>query len=114
MRKPVMKGFATFCPSGPLTACTVPLSNVPTKSVPLSPSAICRACGTLLAHTSILKPGGNLMLARILSRSAFGVGVGWPGFGTCPFCAWVSSPRNQSAGGLAQKFLLLESYFLSS
>src|SRR4030095_3638729 len=82
--------------------------------VPLSPHAICRAWGTLSAHTAILKPGGSLMVARILSSSALGVGVGWPGLGVWPFCSLFSSPRNQSGGGFSQKSLLLESYFLRS
>jgi hypothetical protein len=114
MRSPVTKGLVTFWPSGPVTAWTVPLSKVPTNSVPLSPHAICRAWGTPLAHTAILKPGGSLMVARILSSSARGVGVGWPGLGAWPFCSLFSSPRNQSGGGLSQKSLVLESYFLRS
>src|SRR5437763_8834217 len=65
------------------------------------------------AQTLILKPCGSLIVLRIFSRSASGVGSGWPGFGACPFCCWVSSPRNQSSGGLVQKSFLFESYDLS-
>ena len=74
MRSPVMKGFTTFLPSGSVTACTVPLSNVPTKSVPLSPSAICRACGTSLAQTLDLEArrqldvGEDLLEIRLRRR----------------------------------------------
>src|SRR5436189_1839708 len=65
------------------------------------------------AQTLILKPCGSLMVVRIFSRSASGVGSGWPGFGACPFCCSVSSPRNQSSGGLVQKSFLFESYDFS-
>src|SRR6266404_751452 len=81
MRSPLMKGFTVFWPSAPVTAWTVPLSKVPTKSVPLSPHAICRAWGRPLAQTAIVKPGGSLILARFFSSSAAGEGVGWPGLG---------------------------------
>src|ERR1043166_7538247 len=58
----------------------------------------------------ILKPWGSLIVARIFSSSARGVGKGWPGLGACPFCCSVSSPRNQSSGGLVQNSFLFESY----
>src|SRR5690348_11139229 len=92
----------------------LPRSNVPTNSVPLSPQAICRACSTLGAQTSILKPAGSLIFFIMAARSASDAPVGGPEGGASPFCASVSSPRNQSGGGLVQKSLVPDSYFFSA
>src|ERR1700759_5872099 len=40
--------------------------------------------------------------------------VGGPFGGARPFCASVSSPRNQSSGGCVQNSLLPDSYFFSA
>src|SRR5258707_15454308 len=39
--------------------------------------------------------------------------VGGPDGGASPFCASVSSPRNQSSGGWVQNSLVPDSYFFS-
>ena len=80
-------------------------NNEPTNSVPLSPQAICRAAVTPLAHSSILKPGGSLMLLqRGLDLFVVKpVGGGRVLATAVPFCSSVSSPMNQSAGGCSQK-----------
>src|ERR1700712_5230666 len=46
------------------------------------------------------------------ARSASDTPVGGAASGAWPFCASVSSPRNQSSGGLVQNSLLPDSYFL--
>ena len=72
--QPGDEGLRHLLAAGSVTACTVPLSNVPTNSVPLSPSAICRACGTPLAHTLDLEArrqldvGENLVEIRLRRR----------------------------------------------
>src|SRR6185369_15965937 len=48
------------------------------------------------------------------ASSASDAPVGGPDGGACPFWASVSSPRNQSGGGLVQKSLVPDSYFFSA
>ena len=60
------------------------------------------------AQTSILKPGGSLIFF-ILAQFGFRAPVGRPDGGARPFCASVSSPRNQSSGGWVQKSLVPDS-----
>ena len=91
-------------------ALMMPLTSLPMNNVPLSPHAISRACGTPLAHTVTLKPGGTLSCVAIFSSSACDVGIGCPGIGTRPFCASFSPARHQSSGGCSQKFVLCTLY----
>src|SRR5215813_4829360 len=92
---------------------TLPRPKEPTNSVPLSPQAICRAASTPEAQTSILKPGGSLIFLTSAASSASEAPVGGPEGGANPFCASVSSPRNQSSGGWVQNSLVPDSYFFS-
>src|SRR5256885_7793336 len=48
----------------------------------------------------------------MLASSASEAPVGGPEGGARPFCASVSSPRNQSSGGWVQNSLVPDSYFL--
>src|SRR5262245_14456112 len=59
----------------------------------------------------MLKPSGSLIFFIIAANSASEAPVGGPDGGACPFWASVSSPRNQSGGGLVQKSLVPDSYF---
>src|SRR5215218_596697 len=61
----------------------------------------------------MLKPSGSLIFFIIAASSASEAPVGGPDGGAWPFCASVSSPRNQSGGGLVQKSLVPDSYFFS-
>src|SRR6202007_1630988 len=72
-----------------------------------------RAASTPGAQTSILKPGGSLIFLISEASSASEAPVGGPEGGARPFCASVSSPRNQSSGGWVQNSLVPDSYFLS-
>src|SRR3978361_1814962 len=49
----------------------------------------------------------------MVARSASDAPVGGPEGGARPFCASVSSPRNQSSGGWVQNSLVPDSYFFS-
>src|SRR5437868_5946933 len=49
----------------------------------------------------------------ILASSASDAPVGGPDGGARPFCASVSSPKNQSSGGWVQNSLVPDSYFFS-
>src|SRR3954466_11110055 len=49
----------------------------------------------------------------MLASSASEAPVGGPEGGARPFCASVSSPRNQSSGGWVQNSLVPDSYFFS-
>src|SRR4051812_11789978 len=49
----------------------------------------------------------------MLASSESDAPVGGPEGGARPFCASVSSPRNQSSGGWVQNSLVPDSYFLS-
>src|SRR5882724_11853204 len=62
----------------------------------------------------ILKPAGSLIFFIIAASSASEAPVGGPDGGARPFCASVSSPRNQSSGGWVQNSLVPDSYFLSA
>src|SRR5215212_6659157 len=59
----------------------------------------------------MLKPSGSLIFFIIAASSASEAPVGGPDGGASPFWSSVSSPRNQSGGGLAQKSLVPDSYF---
>src|SRR6478672_2845621 len=61
----------------------------------------------------MLKPAGSLIFFVIAASSASEAPVGGPDGGAWPFWASVSSPRNQSGGGLVQKSLVPDSYFFS-
>src|SRR5436305_12942430 len=61
----------------------------------------------------ILKPGGSFIFFIIAASSASDAPVGGPDGGARPFCASVSSPRNQSSGGWVQNSLVPDSYFFS-
>src|SRR5947199_10093372 len=50
----------------------------------------------------------------MLASSASDAPVGGPEGGARPFCASVSSPRNQSSGGWVQNSLVPDSYFFSA
>src|SRR4051794_36644402 len=50
----------------------------------------------------------------IAASSASEAPVGGPDGGARPFCASVSSPRNQSSGGWVQNSLVPDSYFFSA
>src|SRR4051812_24587964 len=50
----------------------------------------------------------------MLASSESDAPVGGPEGGARPFCASVSSPRNQSSGGWVQNSLVPDSYFLSA
>src|SRR4051812_1829000 len=50
----------------------------------------------------------------MLASSASEAPVGGPDGGARPFCASVSSPRNQSSGGWVQNSLVPDSYFFSA
>src|SRR5581483_8067965 len=63
---------------------------------------------------SILKPGGSLIFLTSAASSASEAPVGGPFGGARPFCASVSSPRNQSSGGWVQNSLVPDSYFFSA
>src|ERR1700677_3371748 len=104
--------LTVFLPPSSTTAYTLPPvpNHEPTKSVPLSPHAICRAPLRPLAHRSILKPCGSLTCFSVASISSLLTPVGggrvlstW-----VPFCSCVSSPINQSSGGCSQKSFVLE------
>src|SRR6266446_4512975 len=62
----------------------------------------------------MLKPGGSLIFFIIAASSASEAPVGGPDGGARPFCSSVSSPRNQSSGGLVQNSLVPDSYFFSA
>ena len=62
-----------------------------------------------LAQRLIWKPFGSLIFFSVASISSFGMPVAGAAGTFSPFCASVSSPRNQSAGGCSQKSFLLES-----
>src|SRR4051812_38983085 len=49
----------------------------------------------------------------MLASSASDAPVGGPDGGARPFCASVSSPKNQSSGGCVQNSLVPDSYFFS-
>src|SRR3954447_10968390 len=49
----------------------------------------------------------------VAASSASEAPVGGPDGGARPFCASVSSPRNQSSGGWVQNSLVPDSYFFS-
>src|SRR4051812_7593587 len=49
----------------------------------------------------------------MLASSASEAPVGGPDGGARPFCASVSSPKNQSSGGWVQNSLVPDSYFFS-
>src|SRR5882757_5244766 len=49
----------------------------------------------------------------MVASSASDEPVGGPDGGARPFCASVSSPRNQSSGGWVQNSLVPDSYFFS-
>src|SRR5207248_10171240 len=68
---------------------------------------------TLFRSTSILKPAGSLIFLMMLASSASEAPVGGPEGGASPFWASVSSPRNQSGGGLVQNSLVPDSYFFN-
>src|SRR5215212_1160979 len=59
----------------------------------------------------MLKPSGSLIFFIVAASSASEAPVGGPDGGASPFWSSVSSPRNQSGGGLAQKSLVPDSYF---
>src|SRR6187401_3357493 len=61
----------------------------------------------------MLKPSGSLIFFIIAASSASDAPVGGPDGGAWPFWASVSSPRNQSGGGLVQNSLVPDSYFFS-
>src|SRR4051812_27539327 len=61
----------------------------------------------------MLKPAGSLIFFIIVASSASDEPVGGPDGGASPFCASVSSPRNQSSGGWVQNSLVPDSYFFS-
>src|SRR5207237_312792 len=61
----------------------------------------------------MLKPAGSLIFFIIAASSASEAPVGGPDGGARPFCASVSSPRNQSSGGWVQKSLVPDSSFFS-
>src|SRR5438105_12331685 len=61
----------------------------------------------------MLKPAGSLIFFIIAASSASEAPVGGPDGGARPFCASVSSPKNQSSGGWVQKSLVPDSYFFS-
>src|SRR5882762_7078120 len=62
----------------------------------------------------MLKPSGSLIFFIIAASSASEAPVGGPDGGAWPFWASVSSPRNQSSGGLVQNSLVPDSYFFSA
>src|SRR6185312_17387119 len=59
----------------------------------------------------MLNPSGSLIFLIVAASSASDAPVGGPDGGAWPFWASVSSPRNQSGGGLVQKSLVPDSYF---
>src|SRR3954469_10578861 len=61
----------------------------------------------------MLKPAGSLIFFIIAASSASDAPVGGPDGGAWPFWASVSSPRNQSSGGLVQNSFVPDSYFFS-
>src|SRR5262245_22445284 len=74
-------------------AYTLPATRLDTNSVPLAPQTITRALLMPDAHSSILKPGGSLILLSGISPGALGAGgcatgasgesamlAGWPCF----------------------------------
>src|SRR5215813_3429853 len=64
MLRPEATVSVSVLPSRVRIAYTCPARMLPTNSVPLSPSTIARALGTLSANTEIAKPGGSLIFSR--------------------------------------------------
>src|SRR6516165_8514990 len=113
MFRPFRMVLTSRLPLLSLIAQTLPRPKEPTNSVPLSPQAICRAASTPGAQTSILKPDGSLIFLTSAASSVSDAPVGGPEGGARPFCASVSSPRNQSSGGWVQNSLVPDSYFFN-
>src|ERR1700748_220244 len=61
----------------------------------------------------MLKPSGSLIFLINVASSASDEPVGGPDGGARPFCASVSSPRNQSSGRWVQDCVVPDSYFFS-